>query len=248
MTTLLVDISNSFTKIALGQGAEIGLVERLPTDRLTRDSLAALLHSGLGDFQQAIVSSVVPARTQAVRDALAVPLLEVGPHLDLGIGIRYPHPQEIGADRLANAVACFHCVGHPGIVVDFGTAVTFDVLSAEGDYLGGVIAPGLPALTDYLHEKTALLPKVELAEPPRAIGQSTHEAMLSGTVYGYRGLIREIVAQICAEAFAGQRCPLAATGGHAELIGAGLPLFDVIDPLLTLRGLLFIAQRNRQKG
>jgi type III pantothenate kinase len=166
--------------------------------------------------------------------------------LDLGIGICYPHPDEIGADRLANAVACAYRIGHPAIVVDFGTAVTFDVLSAEGNYLGGVIAPGLPAMTDYLHEKTALLPRVELIEPPRAVGRSTEEAMLAGAVHGYRGLIREIVARIREEAFGGASAPLVATGGHAELIGSGFPLFDHIDPLLTLRGLLIIAQRNHR--
>lgn len=251
MIHLLVDISNSFTKVALGRrdvgapsGGSIGNVWRIPTPELTVARLREATTHLEDSFEGVAVSSVVPARTQAVREAFDLPCLEVGPGLDLGIGIGYPCPEEIGADRLANTVACFHLVGAPAIVVDFGTAVTFDVLSEAGDYLGGVIAPGLPAMTDYLHEKTALLPRVELAEPPRAVGQSTREAMLAGAVFGYRGLIREIVSQIRREAFGGSRCLLVATGGHAELIGAGLPLFDRIDPLLTLRGLLVIAGRN----
>jgi type III pantothenate kinase len=130
-------------------------------------------------------------------------------------------------------------------VVDFGTAVTFDVLAEDGAYIGGVIAPGLPAMTDYLHEKTALLPRIEPAEPRQTIGQSTREAMLAGTIFGYRGLIREILARIRDEAFAEKQLHVVATGGHAELIAAGLPLFDAVDPLLTLQGLRLIAERNR---
>ena len=261
MVHLLIDISNSFTKLTLGQSGQYGQsgqgggdglcgpVWRIPTPELTPERLRAVLTEAPTPWQTVTVGSVVPRRTEAVRLAFPEPCLEVSPALDLGIGLRYPHPQEIGADRLANSVACAHHVGCPAIVVDFGTAVTFDVLSAEADYLGGVIAPGLLAMTDYLHEKTALLPKVELKEPPRAVGKSTAEAMLAGAVFGYRGLIREIVSQIRAEAFGGATgaaCPLVATGGHAELIGAGWPLFDHIDPLLTLRGLLIIAERNHR--
>jgi type III pantothenate kinase len=128
-------------------------------------------------------------------------VLEVRPGLDLGIGIDYPDPDSIGADRLANAAACALLHGAPGIVVDFGTAVTFDVISKSGNYIGGVIAPGLNAMTGYLHDRTALLPNIKLREPRSAVGRSTEQAMLSGAVHGYRGLVKEILARIRAEPF-----------------------------------------------
>jgi type III pantothenate kinase len=128
--------------------------------------------------------------------------------------------------------------------VDFGTAVTFDVLSAKGSYIGGVIAPGLSAMTNYLHEKTALLPLVKLKEPKSAVGRSTIDAMLAGAVHGYRGLIREILSQITAEAFRKKKPVVVATGGDAKLIAGKLAIFDQVDPLLTLRGLLIIADKN----
>jgi type III pantothenate kinase len=168
----------------------------------------------------------------------------IGPHLDLCVGIDYPKPESIGADRLANSAACAAFYGTPAVVVDFGTAVTFDVLSAEGFYIGGAIAPGLNAMTNYLHEKTALLPLVKLKEPKSAIGRSTSEAMLSGAVHGYRGLIQEILAQITAEAFRKKNPIVVATGGDAKLIAGKLAIFDHVDPLLTLRGLLIIADKN----
>jgi type III pantothenate kinase len=171
-------------------------------------------------------------------------VLEVGAHLDLGVGIDYPSPRTIGADRLANAAACAALHGFPGVVVDFGTAVTFDVISRAGDYIGGVIAPGLNAMTGYLHDRTALLPNITLREPTTAVGRSTRDAMLSGAVHGYRGLVKEILAQIRSEAFPKARPRIIATGGDAQLIAGQVGLFDVVDPLLTLRGLLVIAQRN----
>ena len=115
------------------------------------------------------------------------------------MGIDYPRPETIGADRLANATAATALYGSPAVVVDFGTAVTFDVISADRKYIGGVIAPGLNAMTDYLHKRTALLPRVTLREPRRAVGRSTAEAMRSGAVYGYRGLVAEILRQVVKE-------------------------------------------------
>src|SRR5213082_4202717 len=119
----------------------------------------------------------------------------------LGVGVDYPNPKSIGADRLANAAAVAALYGSPAIVVDFGTAVTFDIVSAQRKYIGGVIAPGLEAMTNFLFQRTALLPKLSLKEPRRAIGRSTIDAMLSGAVFGYRGLVREILARIQAEQF-----------------------------------------------
>ena len=135
----------------------------------------------------------------------------------LGVGIDYPRPETIGADRLANATAATALYGSPAVVVDFGTAVTFDVISADRKYIGGVIAPGLNAMTDYLHKRTALLPRVTLREPRCAVGRSTAEAMRSGAVYGYRGLVAEILRQVVKEIASTRKVHyLIATGGDAE--------------------------------
>ena len=239
--TLLIDISNSFTKAAVATGPRIGRVHRIPTPELRPTSLRALV--GKTKLDSVFLSSVVPAKNPVVLSAFPQTVM-IGPHLDLGVGIDYPNPESIGADRLANAAACAGLYGVPAIVVDFGTAVTFDVLSAKRAYIGGVIAPGLNAMTNYLHEKTALLPQVTLKEPKSAVGRSTRDAMLSGAVHGYRGLIREILSQITAEKFPLQHPVIVATGGDAKLIAGKLPLFDQVDPLLTLRGILLISTKN----
>jgi type III pantothenate kinase len=238
---LLIDISNSFTKICIAHGDSLSRIKRLPTPSLAAAQLCALYSSY--DLDGVILSSVVPEKNREVH--MAFPrVLEVGASLNLGVGIDYPNPRTIGADRLANAAACATLHGFPGIVVDFGTAVTFDVISQAGDYIGGVIAPGLNAMTGYLHDRTALLPNIKLREPTSAVGRSTRDAMLSGAVHGYRGLVKEILSQICFEAFPKKRPRIIATGGDAELIAGRVGLFDIVDPLLTLRGLLVIAQRN----
>ena len=164
--------------------------------------------------------------------------------LKLGVGIDYPKPQSIGADRLANAAAVAKLYGFPAIVVDFGTAVTFDIVSERCTYVGGVIAPGLEAMTNFLYQRTALLPRLSLKEPRRAVGQSTIEAMQSGAVFGYRGLVREILERIRAEQFPGKRVHVVATGGYARLIAGRLPEIGVIRPHLTLEGLRIVANLN----
>ena len=154
---LLVDNSNSFTKFALSSETAVGAVRRLPTEDLCPESIRTLLKGWR--FEAAALCSVVPLKGAVLREALApTPLVMVGPSVDLGIGIDYPEPESIGADRLANAVAAAFLHQTPAVVVDFGTALTFDIVSTEGNYLGGVIAPGLEAMTDYLHQRTALLP------------------------------------------------------------------------------------------
>jgi type III pantothenate kinase len=238
---LLIDISNSFTKICIAHGDSLSRIKRLPTPSLDAAQLCALYSSH--DLDGVILSSVVPEKNREVYTAFPR-VLEVGASLNLGVGIDYPNPRTIGADRLANAAACAALHGFPGIVVDFGTAVTFDVISQAGDYIGGVIAPGLNAMTGYLHDRTALLPNIKLREPTSAVGRSTRDAMISGAIHGYRGLVKEILSQICSEAFPKKRPRIIATGGDAELIAGRVGLFDIVDPLLTLRGLLVIAQRN----
>lgn len=241
-SVLLVDISNTFTKIAIARASRIGKVHKLPTRGLKASQIRNIIAGE--KITSTVAASVVPEKKSAVDSACGPNVCWVGPTVHLGVGIRYPKPSSIGPDRLANAAGCAAHYGTPAIVVDFGTAVTFDVLSTSGDYVGGVIAPGLNAMTEYLHDRTALLPLITLREPLAAVGKSTREAMLSGAVHGYRGLVAEIVRQICREEFPRQRPKILATGGDAALIAAGLPMFTAIDPLLTLRGLLAISELN----
>lgn len=239
---LLVDISNTFTKVALSRAGKIGRVHRLPTPKLRTAQLTAIAKNTR--LAGIVAASVVPAKNREVERLAPGSVCWVGAGVELGVGIDYPEPAAIGADRLANAAGCARHYGVPAIVVDFGTAVTFDVVSAHADYIGGVIAPGLNAMTEYLHDRTALLPLIRLEEPTAAVGRSTREAMLSGAVHGYRGLVAEILHQIRREAFSDGRPVVVATGGDAALISAGVPLFDVVDPELTLRGLQCVAELN----
>jgi len=195
------------------------------------------------DIEGAAVCSVVPRATSRARQAIkglwSLSCLDLTPATLRGVGIDYPKPQTIGPDRLANAVAAKHYFGAPSIVVDFGTAVTFDVVDCAGNYAGGIITPGLSVMTDYLHEKTALLPRIRVREIHTAIGKSTEQAMLIGAVHGYRGLVRELIGELKRELKA-PRLPVVATGGYAELIAAGLPEISAVAPLLTLDGLRLV--------
>lgn len=241
---LVIDNSNSFTKFALATRQEIlGAPRRLSTRELGGEALARVLHSW--EFGAAVLSSVVPEKGDLIADALAPrPILRVTAKTKLGVGIDYPQPATIGADRLANAAAAFARFGAPAVVVDFGTAVSFDILAEPAGYVGGVIAPGLEAMTDYLHQRTALLPKISLLEPPSVIGKSTKHAMLAGAVYGYRGLVRQILEEIKAELGVKRKLRVVATGGYADLIAAKLPEITEVVPELTLDGLRIIGGLN----
>jgi len=241
MPWLLVDNSNTRTKFALGDAR--GLLAwrgTLPTAEVSLQTLAALL-DGV-DFEAAVVGSVVPAKAEILLDFLGKrgPVHRLDAHSPLGLGIDYPNPAQIGADRLANAVGVVHRHGAPAIVIDFGTAVTFDVVTAEPAWCGGVIAPGLGSMSEYLTRRTALLPLVELAEPPSAIGKSTVHAMQAGAVYGYRGLVKEILARLLDE-LPGEPV-IVATGGDAALIARGVPEIRAVDPDITLDGLRHVAR------
>ena len=240
---LLIDVSNSFVKLAFATRNRIAKPTRRPTARLTTAAVREILRRrSVGAI---IVSSVVPAKNRTIISAAAgTRTLFVAPSLDLGVGIDYPAPRTIGADRLANAAAVARLYGLPAIVVDFGTAVTFDVVSANAKYVGGVIAPGLEAMTNFLYQRTALLPKLTLREPARAIGKTTRDAMMSGAVYGYRGLVHEILARLVAENFPRKKTRIVATGGYAQLIASKLPQIEAVHPNLTLEGLRIIANRN----
>ncbi len=241
---LLVDVSNSFTKLAGATTEKLGATKRLATPKLSAKSL--------GEFFQRrpvgriVVCSVVPKMDGLIRRAAGrTPVTFVTARSPLGVGIDYPQPATIGADRLANAAAVAEIYGCPAVVVDFGTAVTFDVVSAERCYIGGVIAPGLEAMTSYLYKRTALLPKLTLAEPRRAVGKTTKGAMMAGAVFGYRGLVKEILAKIGREAFGRRRAHVVATGGYARLLAEKMPEIDAVHPHLTLEGLRIIGNLSR---
>jgi len=242
---LLIDISNSYAKLAFASTRRVSAPTRIATDELSSGVIARFLRKR--NVGKVVVSSVVPAKNSAILKAAAkADVLWLNWKLKLGIEIDYPKPQSIGADRLANAAAVTALYGYPAVVVDFGTAVTFDIVSVRRAYVGGVIAPGLEAMTNFLYQRTALLPKLSLKEPRRATGKSTIEAMLSGAVFGYRGLVREILAQIKAEQFPSRRRGICvvATGGYARLIARRLPEIDVVHPNLTLDGLRIAANLN----
>lgn len=240
---LLVDVSNSFTKLALATPAKLLQVKKIPTRELSANSLKKAI--GSWDFDGAVISSVVPKTKKALRKFLGKKkTLHVGPDLNLGVGIDYPKPESIGADRLANAASVVALVGAPAIVVDFGTAVTFDIISPAKKYVGGVIAPGLQVMTEYLYQRTALLPRIDLTEPVAAVGKSTRSAMMAGAIFGYRGLVRQILAEIRRELGIRSGLKVVATGGYAELIAAKLPEIEKVHPNLTLEGLRVIAVLN----
>ena len=240
---LLIDISNSFTKLAFSSRSRLGKVSRIATARLSARFVRDLL--GKRKIDIVVVSSVVPKKNAAIKSAAGKRrIVWINARTNLGVGVDYPHPKTIGADRLANAAAVAELFGWPAIVVDFGTAVTFDIVSQDRQYIGGVIAPGLEAMTSFLYQRTALLPKLSLGEPRSAIGRSTITAMRSGAIFGYRGLVREILRRIIEERFARKKVRVIATGGYAELIARGLPEIEAVAPNLTLEGLRIIASRN----
>jgi type III pantothenate kinase len=240
---LLIDISNSFTKLAFATRRRISKPVRIPTEKLTAASLHRFLRKEKIDI--VVVSSVVPRKNAVVRASVKRSrVLWVTSKIKLGVGIDYPKPKEIGADRLANAVAVAAFYGCPAIVVDFGTAVTFDIVSAKRKYIGGVIAPGLESMTNFLYRRTALLPKLSMKEPRSAVGRSTIEAMRAGAVIGYRGLVREIITRIKAERFPRQKVHVIATGGYADLIAKRLGEIDSVQANLTLEGLRIVANLN----
>jgi type III pantothenate kinase len=242
---VLIDIGNTHTHLGLGDSTRV----LRQTDLRTQDwfNRKGPMHlakfAGRTKITGAAVCSVVPRATplavKAVNRLWRVSCLELTAKTLHGVGIDYPRPGTIGPDRLANAVAARHHYGAPVVVVDFGTAVTFDVVNAAGNYAGGIIAPGLAAMTDYLHEKTALLPRIKIREVSGAIGKSTEQAMLIGAVHGYRGLIRELVLKLKRE-LKTRRLPVVATGGYGRLIAARLPEISAVDPILTLEGLRLV--------
>lgn len=247
---LAIDIGN--TNMEFGVFKEDRMIGsfRLGTNRdITSDEVGLFTsqffrENGLerGDVADVIVASVVPqvmhAITSAIRKYFNKTPLVVGDNVTLNIQNRYDEPSAVGTDRLVSAIAAYHKYGGPLIVVDFGTATTFDAVGSDGSYLGGAIYPGIRISMDALFTKTSKLPRVELVRPDRVIGRNTVSSMQAGAVYGYVGAVRNIISEIRSEL--GKDAAVIATGGLARLVGDNTDLFAVIDSSLTLDGLLLI--------
>jgi type III pantothenate kinase len=239
---LLFDIGNTHTHVGLADAQRVVKQGDIPTHSWRAGGAAGRIEHFAGNcpINGVALCSVVPLVTPLVKryvqQAWKLEALELNSKTVRGVGVDYPKPKSIGPDRLANAVAARQRFGAPVVVVDFGTAVTFDVVDGRGCYVGGIIAPGLSVMTNYLHEKTALLPKIQIREIRTVIGKSTEEAMLTGAVHGYRGLVRELIRELKRELRA-RKLPVVATGGYAKLIAAGLPEIGAVAPDLTLEGL-----------
>jgi type III pantothenate kinase len=239
---LLLDIGNTHTHAGIATVKRVARQIDLPSAGWFNGSATKAIErlAGTRPITGAVLCSVVPRATPfaarflaKVSDARPV---ELNARTLRGVGLDYPKPDTIGPDRLANAIAARRHFGAPSVVVDFGTAVTFDVVNKQGNYAGGIIAPGLAAMTDYLHEKTALLPKIKVRDIRKVIGKSTEDAMLIGAVHGYRGLIRQLIMEIKKQLRA-KALPVIATGGYANLIARAMPEITTVEPLLTLEGL-----------
>jgi type III pantothenate kinase len=254
---LVVDVGNTQTHFGVFRPGETTIAEdwRFATVRdSTRDELGAALSNLLAlrghqfsDIQHAIVSSTVPQLseqwTAMSQRYLKMEMLVVGPTIRTGMPIRMDNPREVGADRLVNAVAAYERVKGACVVVDFGTAITYDVVSEAGEYLGGIISPGAEISIDALYERAAKLPKVELAPPRSLIGKSTVDAIRSGIVFGFAAQVDGIVRRLREEL--GPDTKVLATGGLARaLVPEVRETIDEVDDLLTLTGLRLIWERN----
>jgi len=242
---LLFDIGNTNTHVGLANARRVLRQINVPTREWFGGNAKARVakFTGAKKIDGAVLCSVVPRATPLIRKTVKafwkLDVLELTPKTFRGVGIDYPKPDSIGADRLANAVAAKFHFGAPVVVVDFGTAVTFDVVDSKGNYVGGIIAPGLAAMTDYLHEKTALLPRIKIREAKNVVGKSTEQAMLVGAVNGYRGLVRELISGLKRE-LRSKNLPVVATGGYAKLIASKLPEISAVRADLTLEGLRLV--------
>lgn len=251
---LTIDIGNTNITFGLYEGETLGPRWRIRTiHEKMPDEYGILIdqlfrHQGCRSEQVTgvAIASVVPPLTsvfeQVCRDYLGQMPLVVDAGVRTGVRIRYDNPRDVGADRVVDAAAVFALHGAPACVVDFGTGTTFDAVSAEGDYLGGAIAPGIGIAAHALFERTAKLPRVELTRPPSAIGRNTTHAIQSGLLFGYVGLVEGMVTRFKAEL--GPETKVIATGGLAEIIALETDVIDVVDPWLTLHGLRIVYELN----
>lgn len=253
---LAIDIGNTNITFGLYEGEDLGPRWRIRTihDKMPDEYgiLMVQLFENRGytpeDVSGVSIASVVPPLSQAFVDVSheyvgQEPLL-VDTGVRTGVKIRYEDPRQVGADRVVDAAAVRALYGVPACVVDFGTGTTFDAVSADGDYLGGAIAPGIGIAAQALFERTAKLPRVELSRPPSVIGRNTPHAMQSGLLFGYVGLVEGMVARFKKEL--GPETRVVATGGLAEIIAGETDVIDVVDPWLTLHGLRIIYELNQE--
>lgn len=241
MQFLLIDNSNSWTKFTLASGSDLsGEVIKVATNSLNAEKLKEV--TSYLQYDAVVVGSVVPLKAKLLADFFDKTACHFVTYKSAhGIVINLTKPDQVGADRIANAVGVISLFKAPAIVIDFGTAVTFDVILEGGIYQGGVIAPGLGSMNDYLSAKTALLPKIELSEPKNAIGKTTREAMLSGAVFGYRGMVKGIIEAITQEL---KNKPLIiSTGGDGKIIADGIKEINHFSSQITLEGLRVIATK-----
>ncbi|NLY66510.1 MAG: type III pantothenate kinase [Tissierellia bacterium] len=255
---LAIDVGNTHIVFGIYEGEKLLNYWRLSTDKnKTEDEYGLLFEQifrynqiSMKDVEDVIISTVVPTLMTTLSSMSEKyfnkkPLI-VGPGIKTGMNIKYENPKELGADRIVNAVAAYEKYGGPLIIVDFGTAITFCVISKEGDYLGGVIAPGIRISSEALFMKAAKLPKVELVKPKNVIGKNTVNSIQAGLIYGYVGLVDFILERIIDELKdQGQVKRIVATGGLANLIASESKYIDKVDPLLTLEGLRIIYDRNK---
>jgi type III pantothenate kinase len=252
---LTIDIGNTNITFGLYEGETLGPCWRIRTiHEKMPDEYGILLdqlfrHQGYlpeqvtGIALASVVPPLTPIFAQACQHYLGQTPLVVDAGVRTGVRICYDNPREVGADRVVDAAAVQALYGVPACVVDFGTATTFDAVSAEGDYLGGAIAPGIGIAAQALFERTAKLPRVELTRPPSAIGRNTAHSIQSGLLFGYVGLVEGMVARFKAEL--GPETRVVATGGLAETIARETEVIEVVDPWLTLHGLRIIYELNR---
>lgn len=251
---LAVDIGNTQTHLGAFQNGSLLEHWRLTTERdATADELAsiytnllALRNLSFTDIDDVIISStvpkIVPEYVEMTERYLGEQCVVVGPGLKTGMPIRVENPRELGADRLVNAVAAYDRLGGPCVVVDFGTAITFDAISGQGEYLGGIIAPGVEISLNALTERAAKLPQVELTEPERLIGRTTLEAIQAGVIYGFAAQIDGLVERLRDEL--GDELQVIATGGLSGHIVPFCDSVELMDDMLTLTGLRLIYERN----
>jgi len=246
MALLAIDVGNTQTAFGLFEGEELHEHWRVTTERnRSGDELGALYGNfvDLDSVDGIAIASTVPQLHRAYEDFAKEyaksELLELGPGVKTGVPVRYDDPREVGPDRIANAVAAVARYGAPAIVVDFGTSTNFDVVSPEGDYVGGVLAPGIETSMDALFARAARLVKVDYVEPPSVIGKTTVGGLQSGLVYGFAGQVDGIVAAIRGELEAPET-RVVATGGLAELVAAHSATIEEVDPFLTLEGLRLV--------
>ena len=257
MTTLLaVDVGNTNTVLGVFRDGELAAHWRIQTvAQRTSDEYAVLLKTLLDldgfpwrSINAGIISSVVPPAVFGLQRFFKAhcggQALVVGPGIKTGMPILYENPREVGADRIVNAVAASERFGAPVLVLDFGTATTFDVVSAKREYLGGVIAPGLAISAEALFRRAARLARVDVRKPAHLIGRNTQESVQAGLFYGYVGLVEGLVRRLRAEI--GPEAPVVATGGLAAVFRDELPFLTAVDPNLTLEGLRLVWEKNRK--